>query len=78
MVVSLLAEPRRSHRFRASIHRRNARRLGFAFWTNMILAVGWAIMGPVALVTSLKSSVPFLARRMSLRARKGVSRLGAP
>lgn len=42
-------------------HRRNARRLGFAFWTNLTLAVAWTVMVPVTLITGLKSSVPFLA-----------------
>jgi len=42
-------------------HRRNARRLGFAFWANVILAVLWALMVPLTLETGLKASVPFLA-----------------
>lgn len=42
-------------------HKRNARRLGFAFWANVVLAVLWTVMVPVTLMTGLKSSVPFLA-----------------
>lgn len=42
-------------------HRRNARRLGFAFWSTVILAGLWTLMVPVTLLTGLKASVPFLA-----------------
>lgn len=48
-------------RRRLHLHRRNAHRLGLAFWTNAIMAGGWAVMMPVVLSTGLKSSVPFLA-----------------
>ena len=42
-------------------HHRNARRLGFAFWSNAFLAVLWTAMLPVTLLTGLKASVPFVA-----------------
>lgn len=42
-------------------HRRNARRLGLAFYSNVTLAVLWTAMLPLVLLTSLKSSVPFVA-----------------
>ena len=48
-----------SHHLRR--HRRNARRLGLAFWSNMIFAGLWIAMLPVTLATGLKSSVPFVA-----------------
>lgn len=42
-------------------HKRNARRLGLAFWSNMVFAILWMIMLPVTLESGLKSSVPFVA-----------------
>lgn len=42
-------------------HRRNARRLGVAFWLNILFAVVWTVMLPITLATALKSSVPFVA-----------------
>lgn len=42
-------------------HHRNARRLGAAFWANVVLGVLWTVMVPVTLLTPLKTSVPFVA-----------------
>ena len=42
-------------------HRRNARRLGVAFWVNVSATALWTTMLPVTLVTGLKASVPFIA-----------------
>jgi len=42
-------------------HQRNARRLGTTFWANATLSLAWAAMIPVTLLTSLKTSIPFLA-----------------
>jgi len=42
-------------------HHRNARRLGVAFWANVVLGLLWTLMVPVTLLTSLKTSVPFVA-----------------
>ncbi|MCA1683213.1 MAG: hypothetical protein LC685_04410 [Actinobacteria bacterium] len=49
------------HEHRLRLHRRNARRLGVAFWSNLLLAVAWTAMLPITLMTGLKASVPFVA-----------------
>lgn len=54
-----MSEQRHHHRIR--LHRRNARRLGIAFWSNMVFAALWMVMLPITLATGLKSSVPFVA-----------------
>ncbi len=46
---------------RVLLHRRNARRLGLAFYLNIIFAAMWIAMLPITLLTGLKGSIPFLA-----------------
>lgn len=48
------------HAHRLNLHRRNAKRLGVAFWLNVSAALAWLVMIPVSVETGLKNSLPYL------------------